>query len=221
MATQPMGDPLTAAVLGPDVVAQQMRMQQAQEYAHALMQQGMQGPPQGRMVGNHYVAPSWTQGLASALQMYMGRRGLDDLPNQAAELGKLQADGYRRAFGLGGSPMAPDAAAPAAMAAGAANGDTGPTLTNANRMNSMVAGQPSSAPMYQSLPGRSPQDSMMTAMGIGMPEYQKLLAQQLAPSAEATRGRELGVDQPTQLANYLAAQKKAGYIPLTRLPPRG
>lgn len=44
-----------------------------------------------------------------------------------------------------------------------------------------------------------------------------MVATQTAPSAEATRGRELGIDQQTQLTNYLAAQHKAGYIAPTRL----
>lgn len=50
--------------------------QQQQKMAQLLMQQAMQGQPQGQMVSGHYVKPSWAQQLApianQALALYAG-----------------------------------------------------------------------------------------------------------------------------------------------------
>jgi len=199
MATQPaQTDALTAAVLGPDVIAKQLQQQQAAAYAKALMEQGMQ-QPQGGMVGNHYVAPSWTQGLAGALKMYMGRKMLDDLPAQQAELARQQSEQMYKAFGIGAQPT------------GAPQFD-GPQAT----------GQPSTPePMYKTLPGRSPQESATTALAVGIPEYMKILANQLAPTADASRARELGIGIPQQQANYNAEQFKKGFIEPMNVRPGG
>jgi len=49
-------------------------IERQRQYAQALMSQGQQ-QPQGQMVSGHFVAPSWTQHLASLLKTYQGAKG--------------------------------------------------------------------------------------------------------------------------------------------------
>lgn len=67
-----------------------------QRMAEQLLQQS-QEPLQGQMVSGHYVAPSWTQGLAKLVQGYMGRKGVEEADQRMVELarqlrGQEQAD---------------------------------------------------------------------------------------------------------------------------------
>ena len=96
--------PYTAAVLGPDILAQQLKLQQRQAYAQKLLDQGST-PMQGQMVGNHYVAPHWVQGIANMLKSYAGRKMQDELPQEQANLGNAQYEAILRQFG--GQPIQP------------------------------------------------------------------------------------------------------------------
>jgi len=58
-----------------------------QKMAEQLLQQS-QDPLQGQMVSGQFVAPSITQYLAKGLQAYMGRKGLTEADEKAAELAR-------------------------------------------------------------------------------------------------------------------------------------
>lgn len=58
-----------------------------QKMAEQLLQQA-QDPLQGQMVSGQFVAPSITQYLAKGLQAYMGKKGLTEADEKAAELAK-------------------------------------------------------------------------------------------------------------------------------------
>ena len=113
-----------AAALSDIPVELQPQLQQAnrqQQMANLLLQQGMQGQPQGQMVSGHYVAPSWSQNLAplanQALGLYAGYQADKAQTDLAAALrGKQQEilDKWSTAtpaekFQLGTSPYAPKA----------------------------------------------------------------------------------------------------------------
>lgn len=64
---QAQGIPANAAMVAPDVYAQQLQLQRQQRMADMLQQQSMEAP-QGQMVSGHYVAPDATQHLARLAQ---------------------------------------------------------------------------------------------------------------------------------------------------------
>lgn len=170
------GSPL----LGPDIAAKQYQLAQRQAYAQALMQQGMD-PLQGQNVSGHYVAPSWTQGLAKALSSYMGMKAMADMPKQQQELQQMQTEKMASDFGLG-QP------APAA---------------GAQSMPVSQGGGQSTMPL---LPGRSAQESFIIAQGMGLPAYLKMVGEQgnQRPIAVAPGGTL--VDPRTNLPTFTAAQ---------------
>lgn len=199
--------------LAPDLLKKQYQMQQNQRYAQMLMEQGAE-QPQGQMVGNHYVAPSITQYLANALKTYVGRKTADDLPNQQADLQRAQQSQMQSMFGLGGDASN----APAqAMAVGAQQGNVGPTNDNAQRLGAALSGKP----MMPLLPGRSAQESYLTAMTVGMPEYMKLVAQQGSPTDIQKNLLAQGVQPGSAQWNQAlgGVTEKAGYIaPISAAP---
>lgn len=89
-----------------------------------LMQQSAE-PLQGQMVSNHYVAPSWTQGLSKMFQSYEGAKmGVQS----SGTLAKMQAAALRNVFANmtgGQQPMVPGANS-TALAAGAAGNNPMP-----------------------------------------------------------------------------------------------
>lgn len=85
-----------------------VQIMRRQKMAEQLLSQG-QEPLQGQMVSGHYVAPSWTQGLAKALNTYMGHKGMkeaDEAQKALAETlrGKRQEDLSKFAELLSGTP---------------------------------------------------------------------------------------------------------------------
>jgi len=52
-------------------------IERQRQLAQALQQRGMQ-TPQGQMVSGRYVAPSWTQYLANAVDIYGGKTGIEE-----------------------------------------------------------------------------------------------------------------------------------------------
>jgi len=76
--------------LNPEQMLQQQQILRQQKMAEMLMQQPV---PQGQMIGNRYVAPSFTQNLASLANMYVGQRGIDKANQAQIDLAKkLRAD---------------------------------------------------------------------------------------------------------------------------------
>jgi hypothetical protein len=111
-----------AAALSDIPVELQPQFQQAgrqQQMADLLMQQGLQGQPQGQMVSGHYVKPSWAQQLApvanQALGLYAGYQADKAQTDLAAALRGKQEEIMTKwanatpaeKFALGTSPYAP------------------------------------------------------------------------------------------------------------------
>lgn len=87
-----------SAALAEIPVELQPQFQQAntqQKMADLLMQQGLQGQPQGQMVSGHYVKPSWAQQLApianQALALYAGYQADKGQTDLAAALRQRKA----------------------------------------------------------------------------------------------------------------------------------
>lgn len=168
------GSPL----LGPDIAQKQYQLAQRQAYAQALMQQANE-PLQGQNVSGHYVAPSWTQGLAKALGAYMGAKTMADMPQQQQELQQMQSARMASQFGLGQPQGGPQ---------------------------SMPVGEQAPQPTIPLLPGRSAQDSFIIAQGMGLPAYLKMVGEQgnQRPVAVAPGGTL--VDPRTNQPVFTAAQ---------------
>jgi hypothetical protein len=78
--------------LSPEQQIQQQQIARQQRMAELLMQQGQQSP-QGQMVGNRFVAPSFFQYAAPLLQGYVGRKELEKVEQRQLDLAKqLRAD---------------------------------------------------------------------------------------------------------------------------------
>jgi len=78
--------------LTPEQMLQQQQILRQQKMAEMLMQQGSQ-QPQGQMISGRYVAPSFTQNLASLANMYVGQRNLEKADQAQIDLAKqLRAD---------------------------------------------------------------------------------------------------------------------------------
>jgi hypothetical protein len=73
--------------LSADQLAQQQQISRQQKMAEMLLQSGMQ-QPQSQMVSGHYVAPSWTQGLANLASVYMGQKGLEKAEQAQLDLAR-------------------------------------------------------------------------------------------------------------------------------------
>ena len=91
----------TTSLIAPDIAAQQVMLQRRQGIADLLRQQSMT-PDQGQMIGQQYIAPSWTQGLARMAQALMASKSQDSIDAQNLELAKQ----YRGQLAgmIGGSP---------------------------------------------------------------------------------------------------------------------
>ena len=71
--------------LPPEILGQQQALNRQQQMAQLLMQQGQQ-TPQGQMISGRYVAPSFTQNLASLANAYVGGELAKKGDKQALEL---------------------------------------------------------------------------------------------------------------------------------------
>lgn len=99
-----MAQQFTSPLLAPDLQRKQMEFQQNQMLAKALMQQGMQ-PNEGRMISGHYVRPDAGRAIANAFSLYAGMKGMQDAPQQMADLQKAQQDYTLSGFGFKASPQ--------------------------------------------------------------------------------------------------------------------
>ena len=73
--------------LSPEQQIQQQQIARQQRMAELLMQQGQQ-IPQGQMVGNRYVAPSFFQYAAPLVQGYLGKTELSKVEQRQLDLAK-------------------------------------------------------------------------------------------------------------------------------------
>lgn len=76
---------------GFDDQMEQQNIERQRQYAQALRKQSQEPMAQGQMVGKHFVAPSFTQGLAKMLQSYYAGQG----ESQADEQQKALAEAVR------------------------------------------------------------------------------------------------------------------------------
>ena len=71
--------------LPPEILEQQQALNRQQQMAQLRMQQG-QKTPQGQMIGNRYIPPSFTQNLAKLANIYVGSELAQKGDKQALEL---------------------------------------------------------------------------------------------------------------------------------------
>ena len=71
--------------LTPEQMLQQQQILRQQKMAEMLMQQPA---PQGQMIGNRFVAPSFTQNLANLANMYVGQRAIEKGDQAQIDLAK-------------------------------------------------------------------------------------------------------------------------------------
>lgn len=166
------------------------------ELREALAMQRLQSAgqtPQGQMVSGHYIAPSWTQNLAQALNGYVAQDELGKIAKQRGQISQAQQAQLAQMFGA--SPQ---------FQPGTGGGGQAQTFP--------VGGQTQQQGGGFSLPGRSPQESLMIAQMMGLPDYLKLQAQQTAPTNEQRNLSHLSPEQRNQLleAQYLNEAAKDG-----------
>lgn len=77
-----------------DFDIEKQNLARQKQLAEALLVKGQSSDLKGQMIGNHYVAPSWTQQLAQALQAPLGAYQLSQIDKQAADLGNRQRQAY-------------------------------------------------------------------------------------------------------------------------------
>jgi hypothetical protein len=91
MATNPFIT--TAAQMGQTMVDPEAQaLQRQKQYAAMLMQQNQQ--PQGQMIGNRFVAPSWTQQLNAALNPVVGAYMMNKADTEQDRLAKALKEQY-------------------------------------------------------------------------------------------------------------------------------
>lgn len=96
--------------LSPEQMLQQQQILRQQKMAEMLINQPL---PQGQMIGNRYVAPSFTQNLASLANTYVGQRNLDkaekaqlDMAKAVREQGSIALADYMA--DMNGRPAVPE-----------------------------------------------------------------------------------------------------------------
>jgi hypothetical protein len=76
--------------LNPEQMLQQQQILRQQRMAELLMNKPA---PQGQMVGNRYVAPSFTQNLANLANLYVGKEGVEKAEQAQIDLAKAIRQG--------------------------------------------------------------------------------------------------------------------------------
>jgi len=201
MATNIMANPM----LFPTAQVDAEELARQQKYADLLRQQAFT-PTEGKMVGNIYVKPSITQGLAKMMQAYGARTIEDEAVKHRAEIAQKQAETLRAMFG-GGTTDA-NAGSTAALTQGAMQGDIGPTVGNQERLDTIKAQGTGEATQGggMSIPGMNPNQAMM-AYSMAPDKYMESYMKQYDPTETARLAREAGVS-PKQYA--LARLMKEG-----------
>lgn len=211
-----MMDPMLAT-LSPDDQQSLLQLQQRQAIGQALLQQGLQPiDTSNRQVGGMGYRISPLEGLAKMAQMYTGNKiSMDSMGKQAQLMGQM----YGNAFGTNQPQQAPQQAA---VDAGGMTGDqsgqgviSSPVPSGA-QLGAAMGGGPQAAPQVAmpngalTLPGKTPQQSMMLFSMLGREGYARLLSQWGAPT-DATR-MAMAAGMPTGPANA-DALFKANYVP--------
>ena len=211
----------------------QAQIERQRQFALLLQQQSMQ-PTEGQMVSGHYVAPSFTNGLAKLLQGYTGRKLNEDSDVKQSALYQQQFANMQKIMN-GEAPQLPNQTTPNtpvnAMQSGAAStpndasnnnmGGVGPTTDNAQSMATALQTptQPTQQASFPNQPSSNNfnmanllRSSAITSMGgdAAGSAYWK----QYEPTDATKMAMAAGLD-PRQ-AN-IDAMSKANYIAPTRL----
>jgi hypothetical protein len=208
------------ATLSPDDQQSLLQLQQRQAIGQALLQQGLQPiDTSNRQVGGMGYRISPLEGLAKMAQMYTGNKiSMDSMGKQAQLMGQM----YGNAFGTNQPQQAPQQAA---VDAGGMTGDqsgqgviSSPVPSGA-QLGAAMGGGPQAAPQVAmpngalTLPGKTPQQSMMLFSMLGPEGYARLLSQWGAPTDATRMAMAAGADPRAANENALY---KANYIaPIT------
>jgi hypothetical protein len=205
------------ALLPPDQQQSYMQLQQQQALAQAMLQQGMQPQDMGQNpVGGMAYHVSPLNGVNKVLQTYLGTKmGMDSMGKQAQLMGQM----YGNAFGTNQPQAQPQQAS--TDAGGMTDGQSGPGVQSmpvsapgaapsGAQIGAVMGGSaPAQAvPQQQmpngalTLPGKTPQQSMLLFSMLGPDAYGKMLEAQTAPTAATLAARQGGMDPVT--ANRLA-----------------
>jgi hypothetical protein len=79
-----------------DMQPEEIELRRKQAQINALRERGMESQ-EGKMVGNTYVAPSFTQYAAQLANAYMGRKGQEGVDVKEKELGTRRGAALRSA----------------------------------------------------------------------------------------------------------------------------
>jgi hypothetical protein len=198
------------ALLPPDQQQNLMQLQQQQAIGQALLQQGLQPiDTSNRQVGGMGYRISPLEGLAKMANMYVGNKiARDSMGQQAQIMGQM----YGNAFG--GQPQAP-----AADVGGASGGQSEAGPSGAQLGAAMGAAPVQAAPQTQmangvlTMPGKTPQQSMILYGMLGPEAYAKMLEAQTAPTAATLAARQGGFDP--MVANQRQFMHDSYNAPLT------
>jgi hypothetical protein len=212
---QPGMNPMLA-LLPPDQQQNLMQLQQQQAIGQALLQQGLAPiDTSNRQVGGIGYRISPLEGLAKIANMYAGNKiSRDAMGQQAQIMGQM----YGNAFGQ----QAPQAAP--VDSGGMTGGQSGAGVTSApiatpGDLGAAMGGGIQAGPQTQmangvmTLPGKTPQQSMILFGMLGADAYGKMLAQQMAPTAATLAARQGGFDP--MAANQAQFRKDTYVAPTT------
>src|SRR6185437_13806681 len=218
------------ALLSPDQQQSYMQMQQQQALGQAMLQQGMEPVDMGQNpVGGMAYHVSPLNGVNKVLQTVIGNKmAMDSMGKQAQLMGQM----YGNAFGA--TPQPQPASQPAPVDAGGMTGEqSGPgvqsmpvptpgTAPSGAQLGAAMGGGAApaqAAPQATmpngalTLPGRTPQQSMLLFSMLGPDAYGKMLEAQTAPTAATLAARQGGFDP--MAANQAQFRKDTYVAPLT------
>jgi hypothetical protein len=203
-----------------------VQLQQRQAIGQAMLQEGMQPmDTSNAQVGGlaYHVSP--LQGMAKLLQTYLGNKmSMDSAGQQAQLMGQM----YGNAFGTNQAPAQPAPAQQAAPtdAGGMTSDQSGPGVVSSpvatpgaaqlgQAMGGGAAPAQAAAPVQMSngaltLPGKTPQQSMMLYSMLGPEGYARVLSQWGAPTDATRMAMQAGQDPRAANAGALF---KANYVP--------
>lgn len=181
-------------------------LQRQQALAQALTQQALQGsqPAPAAAVGPYQVQPKYSlgAGIAQLGQALLASRMANNVSQGYNQLGAQQA----QAFGFGSPAAQADGSSNAALAQGASQGDVGPTVTNAARMDLQQASVPAAggsavSPMN---PLGLPPALAYTAYASDPAKYAEMQAAAYKPADIVSQIRAAGIDPNSALGRQLA-----------------
>lgn len=221
---------LIQTILNPTAQADQMTIEQRQKYADMLRQQAFT-PDQGQMVSGHYIAPSWTQGLARLLGGFAATKMDAQNQKDATAINQRTADAMRSAapdFLPSNQPIqqqpvqsTPDAAPvggspnPQRLAQAMLSGNNPPPQMGDPSAQPIPSPQPASTQPSQGAPnpfGYSNLTKAQVIEALGGSQMASAFAKQFEPTDLQRNDRYLGIDPSQTRSTELAKREKEGAI---------